>query len=94
MTAKPLPLETLYEAREIMISELRRKLTGDEAAFLEGVHICDPDFDLIGLPQAAHLPAVRWKLLNLAKFKADDPKRHADQLDALQALFRDQGQSD
>jgi hypothetical protein len=46
---------------------------------------------LIGVPRAADLPAVRWKLLNLAKFKADDPKRHADQLDALRALFTDQG---
>ncbi|MBL4538048.1 MAG: nucleotidyl transferase AbiEii/AbiGii toxin family protein [Oceanicaulis sp.] len=91
MTAKPLPLETLYAAREKLISELRSKLTGDAPAFLEGVHICEPDFDLIGLPQAADLPAVRWKLLNLAKFKADDPKRHADQLDALRALFTDQG---
>ncbi|WP_430431283.1 nucleotidyl transferase AbiEii/AbiGii toxin family protein [Oceanicaulis sp.] len=89
MTAKPLPLEALYAARERLVSELRSKLTADAAAFLESVHICEPDFDLIGLPQAADLPAVRWKLLNLAKFKADDPKRHADQLDALRALFTD-----
>ncbi|WP_109260674.1 nucleotidyl transferase AbiEii/AbiGii toxin family protein [Hyphobacterium indicum] len=87
MTAKPLPLETLYAARERLVSELRSKLTGDAAAFLEGVHICEPDFDLIGLPQAADLPAVRWKLLNLGKFKANEPERHADQLEALQALF-------
>ncbi|WP_210431705.1 nucleotidyl transferase AbiEii/AbiGii toxin family protein [Iodidimonas gelatinilytica] len=87
MTAKPLPLETLYEARDRLVSELRRKLTGDAAAFLEGVHNCEPDFDLIGLPQAAHLPAVRWKLLNLKKFKVNDPERHAEQFKALKELF-------
>lgn len=91
MTAKPLSLETLYAARERLVSELRGRLTGIAAAFLEGVHNCEPDFDLIGLHQAADLPAVRWKLLNLEKFKADDPKRHADQLEALRALFADQG---
>ncbi len=87
MTAEPLPLEALYKARENLVSKLRVKLVGDAAAFLEGLHNCEQDFDLIGLPQAAELPAVRWKLLNLEKFKADDPKRHAEQLDALRALF-------
>ncbi|WP_290847757.1 nucleotidyl transferase AbiEii/AbiGii toxin family protein [Henriciella sp.] len=87
MTAKPLPLETLYEARDRLVSELRRKLTGDAAAFLESVHNCEPDFELIGLSQAADLPAVRWKLLNLEKFKTNDPERHAEQLQELKALF-------
>lgn len=90
MTAKPLPLEALYTTRERLVSELRSKLTGDAAAFLEGVHTCEPDFGLIGLPQAADLPAVRWKLLNLEKFKADNPKRHAEELNALRALLADQ----
>lgn len=91
MPARALPLETLYAARERLVFELRSKLTGKAAAFLEGVHNCEPDFDLIGLPQSADLPAVRWKLLNLEKFKAGDPGRHADQLSALRALFADQG---
>lgn len=89
MTAKPFPPETLHAARDRLVSELRRRLTGDAAAFLEGVHTCEPDFDLIGLPQAADLPAVRWKLLNLEKFRTDDPRKHATQLDALRALFGD-----
>lgn len=89
MTVKPLPLETLYAARERLVSHVREKLTGDAAAFLEGVHNCEPDFGLIGLPQAAALPAVRWKLLNLTKLMAENPKRHAGQRDALRALFVD-----
>ncbi|MCH8489431.1 MAG: nucleotidyl transferase AbiEii/AbiGii toxin family protein [Oceanicaulis sp.] len=89
MAAKPLPVETLYAARERLVLELRSRLTGAAAAFLEGVHCCEPDFDRIGLPQSAALPAVRWKLLNLETFKTGDPKRHADQLNALRALFAD-----
>ena len=86
LTARPLPLETLYETRDRLVSELRHRLTGDAAAFLEGVHNCEPNFNLIGLPQAADLPAIRWKLLNLEKFKADDPERHAGQLEALRGF--------
>ena len=87
MTAEPLQLDALYKAREKLISELRVKLTGDAAAFLEGVHNCEPDFDLIGLPQAGDLPAVRWKLQNLKKFKSENSARHSEQLEALRALF-------
>lgn len=87
MTANPLPLEALYAARQELIAELRKRLTGKAAMFLEGVHNCEPDFELIGLSQASDLPAVKWKLQNLQKFKANDPERHAEQLQALKELF-------
>lgn len=87
MTTEELPLDVLYAAREQLIRELRQRLSGKAAAFLESVHNCEPDFDLIGLPQAADLPAVKWKLMNLKKFMASDPDRHAAQLEALRALF-------
>ena len=89
MTVRPLPLETLHAVRERLVSHVRGRLTGDAAAFLEGVHDCEPDFESIGLPQAADLPAVRWKLLNLKALKTQDPMRHAEQRDALRALFVD-----
>ena len=40
------------------------------------LRISGPDFDLIGLPHAADLPAVRRKLHNLAQ--RTDAKRAAD----------------
>jgi len=33
-----------------------------------------PDWDLLGMPHAAALPAVRWKLHNLAQMSADKHK--------------------
>ena len=33
------------------------------------------------------LPAVRWKLLNLEKLKKHNPKKHAEQRDALEDLL-------
>ena len=47
--------------------------------FLLSLHDGEPDFKAIGLPQAAELPAVRWKLLNLEKLKARNPEKHAEQ---------------
>ncbi len=87
MSAEPVALDELYAAHETLISSLREKLTGKAAGFLEGAHKAEPDFSLIDLPQAAELPAVRWKLLNLEKFKTNDPDKHAVQLKALRALF-------
>jgi hypothetical protein len=87
MTVEPVSLEALHQAHVRLLRELRLRLSGNAAAFLEGVHDCRPEFGLIGLPQAAELPAVRWKLRNLERFRKESPERHADQLDALRALF-------
>ena len=56
-------------------------------AFMLGLHDAEPDFDIIGLPQAADLPAVKWKLLNLQKLIADNPAKHAEQKAELFALW-------
>jgi len=50
-------------------TDIRQRLTGDIAAFLLSLHDAEPDFALIGLPKAAQLPAIRWKLRNLEKLK-------------------------
>jgi hypothetical protein len=42
-------------------------------------------FDLIGLPAAANLPAVRWKLINLERLMEKNPEKHAAQPAALEA---------
>ncbi|CAN7757154.1 hypothetical protein LJR257_006717 [Ensifer adhaerens] len=47
--------------------------------FLLSLHDGEPDFKAIGLPHAAELPAVRWKLLNLEKLKARNLEKHAEQ---------------
>jgi len=49
----------------------------------------EPDFTLIGLPQAADLPAIKWKILNLKKLRADNPDKHRTQSEALKAIIRD-----
>ena len=38
--------------------------------------------------EAAELPAVRWKLVNLERLKRANPEKHLAQRDALERLFR------
>jgi len=79
MTLEHVPLETLLETRDQLIVDIRSRLAGAPAEFLLSVHDGNPDFGLIGLEAAAALPAVRWKLLNLERLKAQNPAKHAAQ---------------
>ena len=88
MTRVPVCMEELDETRQRLHADVRERLTGDIAAFLLSLHDAEPDFDLIRLPHAETLPAVRWKLLNLERLKRDNPSKHAVQRCALEALCR------
>jgi hypothetical protein len=57
------------------------------AVFLLSLQDAAPDFDVIGLPQAADLPAVKWKLLNLQKLISENPAKHDEQKALLLALW-------
>ncbi|RWX81468.1 nucleotidyl transferase AbiEii/AbiGii toxin family protein [Neorhizobium lilium] len=79
MTIEPVSLIELKNARARLTDDLRARLDEKAMRFLLTLHDTEPDFDAIGLPQAAALPAVRWKLLNLAKLKQQNPDKHAMQ---------------
>ena len=88
MTRDGVSEEALDETRLRLHADIRQRLTGDIATFLLSLHDSEPDFALIGLPGAARLPAVGWKLANLAKLMRNDPEKHVAQRNALKALFR------
>jgi hypothetical protein len=87
MTIEHVPLETLLAARERLIGDIRGRTDGAAAEFLLSLHDAQPDFSLIGLPEAANLPAVRWKLVNLRKLMAQNPEKHADLRGRLNAAI-------
>ncbi len=88
MTRQPVSWDALIETRRRLHADIGSRLTGEIAEFLLSLHDAEPDFGLIGLPEAADLPAVRWKLVNLERFKQADPRKHQAQRDALVRLFR------
>lgn len=86
MAVEPVPLDTLLKAREQLVADVQKRLTGAAAELLMSIQDGDPNFDLIGLPQAAELPAIRWKLLNLEKLRLQNKAKYQSQRDALHRL--------
>ena len=87
MTMEHVPLKKLLEARERLVNDIRSRASGPAAEFLLSVHDGEPKFDLIGLPAAADLPAIRWKLINIERLKSQNAKKHAEQRSALEAVL-------
>ncbi len=81
------PLSTLIDTGYQLHEDIRSRLTGSIATFLLSLHDAEPDFGLIGLPNAIQLPAVRWKQYNLKKLLHINPQKHAEQRRALENLI-------
>jgi len=47
-----------------------------------------PDWELLGLPGVANLPAIRWKLMNLALLQAKQPEKYRMLIQDLGAILR------
>ena len=87
MTKDTVNLTELIATRDRLIGDIQSRMDEDAKRFLRTLHEGDPDFDALGRPQAAELPAVRWKLINVNKLKADNPKKHAAQGEELEKLL-------
>lgn len=80
MTDEVVTLQTLEQAREDLIASVHSALTGTDRKFLLSLKRGEPDWALVGLPQAAELPAVQWKLRNLDQLGPDRRKALTDRL--------------
>jgi len=87
MTAEPVPLDALLEARERLVREIQQGLEDDERRFLLSLVAGAPEWALLGVDQLEHLPGVRWKLHSLAQLQKTHAKKFAEQAEALAARF-------
>ncbi len=60
-------LADLLAARAALIKSIVGDMPSDHRKFLISFERGEPDWDLLGLPNAADLPAVRWRQQNLDK---------------------------
>ncbi len=67
MTETPVSLNELLQAREDLIGAIAGNMPADHRRFLVTVERGEPEWTLLDLPGAEVLPAVRWRLQNLAK---------------------------
>lgn len=61
----------LEETRERLIAEIHARLGVNEKQFLLSVKRLKPEWELLGLGGVDQLPAVKWKLHNLAQMAVD-----------------------
>jgi len=73
MTEVPVTLDELLETREERTANVVEKMPMHHRRFLISAKRGEPDWSLLELPGMEALPAVRWKLENLAKL--DEAKR-------------------
>lgn len=85
MTEVDCPLEVLLETRIQLRQELLRRLSAAHRQFLSGLARAQPDWSLLQCPHADQLPALRWKLANLATFQKRRPRDFTAQANALDA---------
>jgi predicted nucleotidyltransferase component of viral defense system len=88
MTSEPVTLEALLEAHERLIATLHMMLTDGDRAFLLSVKGMAPDWSLLGLDGVGKLPAVKWKLQNLARMSE---AKHAVAYARLEEVLRGKG---
>jgi len=72
--------EELVSVRKTLVEEINKKITDDERAFLVSFKEKNPQWGLLGVDGAQDMPAVKWKLVNLAKMESGKHKQAVHQL--------------
>jgi predicted nucleotidyltransferase component of viral defense system len=67
MTNAPIELSTLLNARQQLITNITRNMPQHHKQFLRSFYGRKPDWNLLEVPDAQNLPAVRWREFNLDK---------------------------
>jgi predicted nucleotidyltransferase component of viral defense system len=83
MTTAEVSLEQLEETRRRYLAELPASLDEAERRFLLSMKAGEPQWDLLGIPGLAQLPALQWKLQNLQELRQRNPKKHQQLYDLL-----------
>jgi len=80
MTEQAVTLEDLYRTREEFIADLVGSMPGEHRRFLVSFEKGEPEWGLLDIPHAEQLPAVQWRLHNLAKIAAKKREKLVEDL--------------
>ncbi len=87
MALEAVSLADLKSTRERMRIEMKAALTDAQKRFLLGLVAGTPDWSLVACRHLAALPAIQWKLQNLARLKKTNPLKFRQQTDDLEKYF-------
>ena len=87
MTRATVELDTLTQVQGRLLQELPQQLTPAHRDFLLSLVQGAPAWELMPIQHLRELPALKWKLMNLAKLKKSSAKRFAAQHQLLAERF-------
>ena len=87
MTRDTVELDTLTQVQGRLLQELPQQLTPAHRDFLLSLVQGAPAWELMPMQHLRELPALKWKLMNLAKLKKSSAKRFAAQHQLLAERF-------
>lgn len=79
MTREEVSLDTLSQVQTRLLHELPRQLSAEHREFLLTLVQGAPAWERMPMPHLCELPALKWKLMNLAKLKKSSASRFAAQ---------------
>ncbi|TVQ05414.1 MAG: hypothetical protein EA359_03200 [Balneolaceae bacterium] len=74
MAFEPVPLGKMVEVWKEVVKKLNHDFTENERAFMLSFKRKSPQWDLFPVKGIQHLPAVKWKMVNLKKMDAQKHK--------------------
>jgi len=87
MAREPVTVPELEAARTRLRCELLAALTADHKRFLLGLVAGAPPWEAMACRHLAELPAIQWKLQNLARLKQSNAAKFQAQADELRRHF-------
>ncbi len=85
MMFDPVSLDELIDVWKQAVEKLNRDFTDDEREFLLSFKRKSPQWDLFPVKGIQHLPAVKWKMLNLKKMRS---QKHEAAFKKLEKILR------
>jgi hypothetical protein len=87
MTRDAIELDLLAQVQARLLRELPQQLTPAHRDFLLSLVQGQPAWELMPMQHLRELPAIKWKLMNLAKLRKSDAKQFAAQHQLLAERF-------
>ncbi len=87
MTRNEVTVKQLIETRKKMIDTIYSLLDEKDLEFLRSFKAGKPAWDLFAFPEAAKLPAIRWKLHNILKMSKKKQKMAQEKLENVLNLI-------
>lgn len=87
MSEVPFSYEDFEATREKLVTDVNSVMTEDDRQFLTGFENLTVDWENSPYSSFKEYPSVRWKIQNLQKLKASNPKKLKAEADKLRKIF-------